>query len=224
MSQSPPAGGYPPPPGGAPARDPYAQDHALSAWAAERGYALSTQPDLRWYQGWAPFTYQPRPHRLGREVRAVFGDATLWAVEWVEDDPVKQATGDDRHLVALITSPRLGARAALRSKQGGGVVNEISVGLNSLFGSKPAPGAALGDPTLESAYDVSVPSRDEGDRALPMPLRRFLVGAGFRGVLELRQGGMLLDDYSTRRFEPATLDGLIHRAGQAYQLAVGAAG
>ena len=224
MAQSPPAGGYPPPPGGAPAHDPYAQDHALAAWAAERGYALTNQPDLRWYQGWAPFAFHPRPLRVVREVRATFGEATLWAVEWIEDDPVKQATGDDRHLVALVTSPRLVARGSLRSKQGGGVVNEISSGLNSLFGSKPAAGTLLGDPTLEASYDVSVPSREEGDRALPMPLRRFLVGAGFRGVVELRQGGMIFNDYSLKRFDPSTLDALIHRAGQAYQLAVGAAG
>ena len=54
-----------------------------------------------------------------------------------------------------------------------------------------------------------------------MPLRHFLVGSQWRGILELRQGGLLFNDYAWKRFDPATLDALIHRAGQVYQLAVG---
>lgn len=217
MAQPPPPG-YPPPPGGAPPYDPYASDRALAAWAAERGYAISTTPDLAWFQAWSPFSYLPRAHRVVREVRATFGEVCVWVVEWFEDDPVKQATGEDRHLVALATSPRLAGRAALRSKSGGGVVQEISSGLGSLFGGKPA-GSVLGDPTLEGRFDVAVPSREEGDRALPMALRQLLVGASFRGIVEVRPGGLAMTDWTLRAFDGPTIDALVHRVGQVHHTA-----
>lgn len=225
---SPPGGGYPPPPpgspyyaqppsGGAPAPDPYAADRALAEWATARGYALNATPDLRWYQGWTPFVFFPQPTRVGRELRATFGEASVWIAELFEADPVRQATGEDRHLAAFLASTKLGARAALRSRQGAGVVGDLSAGLSSLFGSRPAPGSVLGDPTLEGAFEVSAPSREEGARALPMPLRELLFKIGFRGILELRSGGMVYEAYDKKAFEPQSLDALITAIGQLYR-------
>lgn len=208
-----PAWGTAAPPAGA---DPYAADRALQEWAQARGYQLGNMPDLRWYQGWYPCIYAYRIARVGREVRATFGDASLWLLEAWEDDPIKRATGEDQHLFAFLTGPRFPARAAVRTKGGGaGFVDEIGHGLNSLFSNKPA-GGELGDPTFEQRYDVTVPSRQEGDAALPMPLRQMLLQGAWKGIIELRQGGMLMIPFGVRGFEPATLDWVIGLLGQVY--------
>ena len=194
--------------------DPYAADRALQDWAAARGYQLGNAPDLRWYQGWYPCIYAYRITTAARELRATFGEAALWVLEGLEDDPVKRATGEDRHVFAFLTSPRFPARAAVRSKGGGsGVVDEIGFGLSSLFNSKQA-GGALGDPTFEQRFDVTVPSRQEGDAALPMHLRQMLLQGGWKGILELRQGGLVAVPFNVRGFDPATLDWLIGLIGQ----------
>lgn len=219
---APPPNAYGAPPGGAyAAPDPYAAERALGEWAAARGYALNTSPDLNWYLGWYPLSYFPKVHRIGREVRATFGEASVWVAELFEQDTVKQATGEDRHLTTFLTSPRLVARASVRSRQGGGMVSEISSGLDSLFGKRPAAGSVLGDPTLEGLFDITTPSRDEGNHALPMPLRQLLVQSNWRGILEVRAGGLVMDAYEKRPFEPAALDALLQVVGQTYRAAAG---
>lgn len=221
----PPAGGYPPPPGGAPTgqapatgADPYAAQRALEEWASTRGYTLNTNPDFAWYQGWFPFQYAFRLARVGRELRAQFGEAALFVVEAFEADDVKRVAGEDRHIYAFVTSPKLTSRVSLRAKSGGGLVNEVSRGLGSLLGGSSA-GSMLGDPTLEQHFDVTTPSRDEGNRALPMPLRQFLLQTSWRGILETRPSGMLMIPYDRRNFDVATLDQVINNVGQIYQLA-----
>src|SRR5262245_34082422 len=178
-------------PGGAPPGDPYAADRALAQWAQARGYTLQPAPDLRWYQGFYPCVYLPRIASVGREIRASFGEAQVVLVEAFEGDPIKQATGDDRSITAFVGSPRLTRRVAVRSKAGGGVVQEISSGLGSLFKSSGGAGSALGDPTFEAHYDASSPSREEGNQALPMPLRQLLLQASWRGILEIRPGALI---------------------------------
>jgi hypothetical protein len=49
-----------------------------------------------------------------------------------------------------------------------------------------------------------------------MALRRLLVTMNFRGILEVRPGGMLGVMFDRQSFDPATLDGLIGWLGQAY--------
>jgi hypothetical protein len=225
----PPGGGYPPPPpgGGPPGApppqgpvDPYAAERALEAWAAEKGYTLSKTPELSWYQGWYPFQYVFQLARIGRELRATFGEATLHVIEGFESDPIKAAAGEDRYLFAFILSERLKLRVAVRSKSGGGVVNEISRGLGSLF--KGSAGGALGDPTFEQRFDVWGPTREEAIRALPMPLREYVLQANWRGIMETRPGGMVIVFYGARAFDPTTIDTLVSMAGQLYQLAAAA--
>ncbi len=225
---APPGGGYPPPPGGAPPAggppaapyDPYAAERALEEWAASKSYTLSKTPDLNWYLSWYPFQYVFRLARIGRELRASFGEATVHVIEGFEADQLKAAAGEDRYLFAFILSQRLTLRAALRAKSGGGLVNEVSRGLGSLFGG--SPGGVLGDPTLEQGFEVWAPSREEGNRALPIPLRQHVLQTNWRGVMETRPGGMVCVFYELRSFDPRSLELCIASAGQLYQLAAAA--
>lgn len=220
---SPPGGGYPQAPGGGypqQAQDPYAAERELAQWAEQKGYALGNTPELAWYQGWAPFVYVPRLARVGRELRVEMGDARAFIVEGYDADPVKQAASEDRCLCSFVMSQRLAARAAVRSKTGGGVVNDIKSGFGSLFSSGSA-GGVLGDPTFEGRFDVSTPSREEGNRALPMPLRQYLVQYNFRGILELRPGGMICQFYDAASFSVQLLDWTLSNLGYIYQLATG---
>lgn len=215
----------PPPPGGDPRgwqghNNPYAVDDALAQWAKARGYALSATPDIAWYKAWYPCAYMPPVARVGRELRATFDEAKLAVIEAFGGDILLQATGEDRNNCFFILSPRLTARAALRSKSGGGIVHDLSSGLDSLFRGGGAPGGVLGDPTFEGRFDVTTPSREEGLRALPMGLRRLLVGASFRGVIETRPGGLVGTMYDRRSFDAASLDAMITQVGQIYSAAV----
>src|SRR3954465_1380344 len=116
---------YPPPPPGWDSRkvqtlaeetDPLANERALGVWAHARGYELNTKPDLQWYQGWSPFVYLFKPTRLGREVRAHFGDATVFLVEAFDQVPSDPSENQDCYIVSFLTSPRLAYRAAIRSR------------------------------------------------------------------------------------------------------------
>ncbi len=221
----PPPGGWgppggAPPAGGPPGYDPYAADRALAAWAAERQYELVGQPDPGFYFSWYPFAYLPRPSAITRELRATIDDAKVFVAEAHENDPLRQAIGEARSLLFFLLSPRLRCRASVRSKQGGGLDKEIGRGISELFGAKPAAGSILGDPTLEARCDVTAPSRDEGNWALPMPLRQMLVQPNFRGILETRAGGMALMLYDFVAFEPRTLDAALQAVAAFYRAAV----
>ena len=240
MAQSPPGPpgyppapppGYPPaPPGGAgapgapgqayAAPDPYAAERALEEWVTARGYTWNKSPDFAWYQGWWPFQYAFRLARVGREVRAQFGEAGVFVVEAFEADEIKRAASEDRYVYAFVTSARLAGRVSIRAKTGGGLVNDVSRGIGSLFGGGASPGGVLGDPTFEQRFDVTTPTRDEGNRALPMPLRQFLLQSSWRGIMESRPGGMLLIPYDRRTFDAQNLDAVINNVGQIYNLAV----
>lgn len=231
MAQNPPGyppvppGGYPPAPGGA-TPQPYgaagasAAERALEDWASARGYALRSSPDVAWYQGWWPFQYAFRLARLGRELRAQFAEVSLFLVEAFEADELKRVSGEDRHLYAFMTSPKLTARVAIRAKSGGGALDDLSRGINSLFAGGANAGSVLGDPTFEQRFEVTAPSRAEGDHALPLGLRHMLVNTGWRGILETRAGGMLVIPYDRRSFDAPTLEAVIGAAGQIYHLAV----
>lgn len=212
----------PPPPGGgwAPpgAHDPYGADRALAEFAQARGFQLSPAGDVRWYQAWAPFAYLFPTHRVGRELRAQINEASLAVAECFESDPIKEATGEHRHVVAYLMSPRLAYRAAIRSKSGAGIVDDVTKGLNDLFGSSK-PKGYLGDPTFEARYDVVGPTLEEANAALPMPLRQLLLQSNFRGILEVRGGGLVVTFFDRNGFDPASLDGTIAWVGQIYQAA-----
>lgn len=215
---------YPPPPPGsgwAPqgGNDPYAGDRALAEFAHARGFQLNALGDVRWYQAWAPFAYLFPVHRVAREVRAQIGEASLAVAECFESDALKEATGEHRHVVAFLMSPRLAYRAAIRSKSGAGIVDDVTKGLNDLFGSSK-PKGYLGDPTFEARFDVVGPTLEEANAALPMPLRQLLLQSNFRGILEVRGQGLIVSFFDRNGFDPASLDGTIAWVGQIYQAAI----
>ncbi len=213
----PPGGGFPP---AATPPDPYAHERALAEWARQRGYFLSPAADLAWYRAWAPFSFLFPIQRVGRELRMSAGEAMVWVVEAFEGDAVKEVAGEDRHLTCFLTSPKLAYRAAIRSKSTGGLVSELSRGLDDLFGSpKPAVGGVIGDPAFEARFDVAVPTREEASAALTMPLRQQLLQGGFRGVLELRAGGLVCAMFDRPGFDPVSLDGTLAWFGQIYRAA-----
>ena len=222
----PPGGGWTPPAGGP---DPHAADRALAEWAQARGVQLSPQGDVRWYQAWAPFAFLYPIARVGREARQIVGEAAVSVVETFEGDAIKQATGEDRHLIAFVMSPRLAYRAAVRSRLGAaGFVDdvsrgfgEISKGLEGLFGSKkPEPQTLLGDPAFESRFEVAGPTRDETHAALTTPLRQLLLQGGFRGILETRPQGLVVTFHDRPQFDPQSLDGTLAWVGQIYRAAI----
>ena len=217
----PPGGGYGSAHGGA---DPYAPERILSEWCKARGYTTSLQPDPSWYGSWYPFVFLFRFSRLGRELRAPLRDAGedahAFVVEAYEGDAFKDLAGEDRRLLCFVTSNRLAYRAALRSRAGGGFVDELSRGLDSLVSNKPAVGSVLGDPTLESVFEAAAPTRDEGNAALPVPLRRLLLQSGFRGVLELRAGGLACVLHDRSAFEPTNLDATLGFLAQVHRAAI----
>jgi hypothetical protein len=233
MSQDPPGYRPPPPPHGPapivgqPAQpqpgqayaDPYAAERALADWANQRGLTLSAAPDVRWYQAWAPFIYLFSITRVGRELRGRIDDADVALLEAFDPDPIKQAASEDRQVICFLMSQRLRARAALRAKSGGGIVSDVSSGLSSLLRGSSA-GSVLGDPTLESRFDVTVPSREEGNLALPTTLRQMLVSHQWRGILELRPGGMACAMFDRKTFDPAGLDLMLGTLAQIYRCAI----
>jgi hypothetical protein len=151
---------------------------------------------------------------VGREIVARFGEVTIACVETFDSDPFKAAAGEGQHVMAFALANGLRHRAALRSKQGAGDLTDITRSLGALFGSRPPVGAVLGDPVFEQHYDVNVPSREEGVAALTMPLRHLLVGGQFRGAVEIRPGGVAIEFYGMRGFDPVRLDGALSLANQ----------
>jgi hypothetical protein len=209
-----PSGAYAP--GATPGFDPYAADRALADWAKQRGYETANTGDPRPHQAWMPFQYLPRFDRIGRELRVAADDVKITIVETFDADPLKQAAGEHVNLLAFVLAPKLTSRVAVRSKSIDGIADGVSRGLSALGGfissggqSGPPPGAVLGDPTLEARCDVVAPSRDEGNAALPMPLRHILVAPGFRGAVETRPGGLVMTLHDYKSFDPRTLEALV---------------
>ena len=235
---------YPPPPPGWDSRkvqtlaeetDPLANERALGVWAQTRGYELNAKPDLRWYQGWAPFVYLFKPTRLGREVRAEFGDATVFLVEAYDQVQADSPDGHECYIVSFLTSPRLAYRAALRSRIQKEAVDE----LRSQFNPRKTPRSlsrwrwrerenflrrtygrgvrgVLGDAIFEAHCEIATPTREEGLAALPVALRHLLVQGGWRGILEFRPGGLVSTTYGPPVFDPASLDATLALIGQIY--------
>jgi hypothetical protein len=213
---------YPqPPPGtgwGAQA-NAYSAEQALAAWGVERNYELNAQPATAFYMSWYPFQYLPRITHVSRDLHTSFGGASVFVAEAYDNDPLRQAVGTHRMLLCLLMSPNLGHRVAVRSKTGGGIGADIERGLNelgNLLTSKPPAGPVLGDPILERALDVRAPTPEEGNLALPQPLRRLLV-QDFRGILETRPQGMAATFFDYTIFEPRSLDAVLHLFRQLYQ-------
>ncbi len=217
--------------------DPAAAARALAAWAQARGYELNEKPDLAWYKGWAPMVYLFAPSRLGREVRAQFGDASVFIVEAYE--PMPERGGESEcYVIAFLTSARLAYRAAIRSRMQKEAVEELRTQLNPRKTPRSLSRwrwrerenflrrtygrgvrGVLGDAIFEAHCEIATPTREEGLAALPVALRHLLVQGGWRGILEFRPGGMVSTTYGPPMFDPASLDATLAMLGQVYNAA-----
>ncbi|NUP04913.1 MAG: serine/threonine protein kinase [Polyangiaceae bacterium] len=186
-------------------------DQALHAWGTHHRAQLRAPADLRLYAGWNPFQFLPPIAQASRDARLVLRDAQVHLVEVFSNDPLRQATGEDRSVLALVTSSRIYYRAAVRSKNSTNLVEGFGQLFDSLGGQ-----ATFGDPHFERHFDVRFPSPQEGQMALPIAVRQVLVNAGFRGILETRHGGFALRRDDANRFEPSDLDRLLEATAAIY--------
>ncbi len=236
---------YPPPPPGwdsrlleqASPREQVDLEQRLAQWAHARGYEYSARPTADWYQSWAPFVFLSKPTRVIREVRASFGDAQVWIIETETEEP----HDDEGHYVlSFLLSPRLHYRAAVRSRMQKEAVEELrgapinprrtprSLGrwrwrerdqfLRRTYGRGVR--GAIGDAIFEAHCEIQTPSREEGLAALPVGLRQWLIMTSWRGILELRPGGLVATTYGPPIFDPASLDATIHHLGHVYNAAI----
>ncbi|MGZ3424757.1 MAG: hypothetical protein ACXWUG_15635 [Polyangiales bacterium] len=237
---------YPPPPPGWDSRLLQTPNQAqtsdaeqkLHQWAQARGYAYNPHPNVEWYRSWAPFVFLFVPTRVGREVRAEFGDAQIWLVEAFNDEETERGE-EDRYVFTFLLSPALAYRAAIRSRMQKEAVDEMrtsisprktprSLGrwrwrerdqfLRRTYGRGVR--GVIGDAIFEAHCEVQTPSREEGLAALPVALRQWLITTGWRGVLELRPGGLVGTTYGPPIFDPSALDATIHHLGHIYNAAV----
>ena len=141
----------------------------------------------------------------------------MLVAEVLASDAIRKAVGEERMLVALVQAPRLGFRAAVRSKRSsGGVVDGVSRGLKALDALLVAapPAGLLGDPHFEQQFEVWAPTPHEAHAAIPVSLRQALVTAGFHGILERFPGALLVTAFNAPRFDPLDLDRLLDLCGR----------
>ena len=182
-------------------------DPGLSAWAQSRRLDL-VMADVYGLRALGPWVLIPPLLSAGREVRGPLGEATVSLVEMTRGDAVGRATGDDRVVLALCSTPRSRARVAVRSRQTAGFADNVARGLkmlDSLVGA-PSLAASIGDPLFESHFEVQAPSPQEGHAALTPALRAYLVHQRFRGTLELRNGLFGVVHFDVAKFEARALD------------------
>jgi hypothetical protein len=166
-----------------------------------------------------PWIYLPPVGRAGAELFAGVDDARVRIAEVYGSDVISQAMGEERNILALVVSPRIWFRVGIRSKASSGIADDIGRGLKLLDGLIGAGSGAksIGDRTLESHFDVSAPSSQEGHAALPVPLRHFLVNSGFRGTLEMKPGVLAVSHHNVKSLDPMSLDFLLGFLQSAYR-------
>jgi serine/threonine protein kinase len=200
-----PVGPAYPTPVGPPPMDP-----RLAQWAAHRGAELRVPGDGRPFLTWQ-VVYLPRIEHVARDARIPQQGALATIAEVITSDAIRKAMGEERMLVALVQSPRLRFRAAVRSKRSsGGVVDGVSRGLKALDALiAPQNVGILGDPQFEAQFEAWATSPQEAHAALPIPLRQTLVGVGFHGILERFPGALLVSVFDASQFNPQHLDRLL---------------
>ncbi len=200
-----PAGAFTAPPWGPPPVDP-----RLAAWSQERRFELrpASFPELKRLEPWV---FLPTVGRSGIELSANLDEARASLCEIFGGDVVSQAMGEERLVLAIVSTPRARGRVALRSKMTSGIADDIGRGLKLLDGlvGGSATAKSIGDPFLEARFDVSSPSMQEGNAVLPVAARQVIVHSGFRGVIELRPGLLAVMHQGVRAFEPSALDFLL---------------
>ncbi len=209
-----PTGFAPAPPHGTPLPAHGQLDPMLLSWATQRGAEVHAQGDPRVYAACNPLQFLAPVANTFRDARLMLRDAQLLLGEVGLDDALKKAMGEDRVVLAVLSSQRIRFRAALRSKQTSGLAEGMARGWDSLVGMPKV--ATLGDAQLEARFDLAFPSQQEGHHALPFQLRKLLVDGNFRGTFEVRNGGFVLTMADVTRFEPVGLDRLLEVCSRIY--------
>ncbi len=201
-------------------------DPALLSWATSKGYQLNPFPSAAWYQGWGPFRYLFEIQGVGLELICDFGEADLWIVEAYDSGNIEyDKTGafkyvGSRHTLGFVTSPHLRARGASWSRQDADLKHELGKAFGSLFSGGQKQASPLGDARFESFYEVAVPSQPEGVVAFTPTLRRLMLERQFRGIIEVRAGGMVFAPSAASTFDEGGLERLIALFGELYGAAV----
>lgn len=188
----------------------------LQHWAQRWRAELRVPGDLRVINSW-PVVYLPRADVVSREAKIpLAGGATLTMVEAVATGELRRAMGEDRMLVALLQSPRLLYRVALRSKRSsGGFIDGMERGLKALDALVAPAAGVLGDPQFESQFEVWSSNPMEARAAVPVGLRQLLLMGRFHGVLERFPGGVLVLPFHFQ-FAPDHLDRVIDLCTRIY--------
>ena len=191
-------------------------DPRMAQWAARWRAELRAPGDVHAFRPWL-VTYLPRIEAVARDARVPMNGAMITVADVLANDAFRKAVGEDRMLVALVQSPRLLYRAAIRSKRSsGGLVDGMTRGLKALD-ALIAPAATMGilrDPHFEHHFEVWAQSPQEAHAAVPVALRQALVTAGFHGVLERFPGALLISSFDARSFDPMGLDRLLDICGR----------
>ncbi len=194
-------------------------DPRLAAWMAARRLELC-QADLLGLKSLEPWAFLPPTIAAGRELRGPFLDGTVSLVEVIRGG-LGRATGEDRSVLAIVQTPRVRARVALKSRSSAGFADNVARGmkmLDALVGEPSHPAATtINDPLLESHFELRSPTAMEGHAALPPALRSYLVHQHFRGTLELRIGRFVMAHYDVTTFEPQSLDYMMSSAAAVAQ-------
>lgn len=194
---------------------PASIDPRLAAWAQHRRAQL-TMPDPRFYMAWSPIQFLSRVGAVYREAQLTMNDAPVRLAEVSVDEALRKAVGEDRVVLAFLSSPRVLYRAALRSRAAEGLAESVNYGIKLIDSLVGTQSAKIGDPVLEREFEIAFPTPQEGAMALPLSLRSLLVNGRFRGVLELRQGGIVLWRSDVRHFDPTPLDRLLDTLSRVY--------
>jgi len=184
-------------------------DPRLRAWAAHRRADVRAPGDTRSWQAWA-VQLLPRIELVHREARVSLPNAIVTFGEAQSSDAMRKAVGEDRMLVALVQSPRLMFRAAIRSKRAAGIADGVSRGLKALDALIASPAASmLRDPQFEQRFEVWAPTAQDAHAALPIPMRQLVMAATFHGVIERFPGAIIVTSFDAARFDPIDLDRLL---------------
>ena len=154
-------------------------------------------------------------------MRGPFLDGTVSLVEVIRGG-LGRATGDDRSVLAIVQTPRVRARAAVRSRSSAGFADNVARGMKMIDALVAEPSAhvgvtSIGDALLESHFELRSPTAMEGHAALPPPLRAYLVHQHFRGTLELRLGRFAMAHFDVTSLEPKALEYLLATAAAVAQ-------
>lgn len=157
----------------------------IAHWAAERGLRYEGQPDEAWFRRWEPHDTIAPPTDY---INACTWMASPHPGHVVLVEPWYALDGEDpleRTVMALVTHPSLGGRAAVRG-------GEHFLTRVAYIESPPPPRVELGDPAWDARLATFALSPEIARKAFHSRLRKLLLGWKFQGHLEMRPGGLVL--------------------------------